>query len=107
MRAQPYASTVIARVRRAGPPDAQAPPGAGIDSDWSAPVAESELLTAAESAERLKLKPETVRGLVRRGELRAIRLGSGPKPPLRIRSEELERFLTAGETHTHELREVA
>lgn len=71
-------------------------------------MAESELLTAAESAERLKLKPETVRVLVRRGELGAVRLGSGPKPPLRIRSEELERWLEARRTpRTNDLKEVA
>jgi excisionase family DNA binding protein len=56
---------------------------------------ESDLLTAAETAERLRLSRETVYEMVHRGELHAYRR-SRPKSHLRIPSSEVERLLEQG-----------
>ncbi len=56
-----------------------------------------ELLTIREAACRLRLTENTVYRLASRGELTAIRLGSGPRARLRIAESELERFLTKTE----------
>ncbi len=52
-------------------------------------------LTVAEVAERLKLCEQTVRNMIDRGELAAIRVG--PRR-IRVREAELDRFLAAGAT---------
>lgn len=51
-----------------------------------------ELLTVDEIAERLKVHPETVRGWLRSGRLRGVRLG-GTKLGWRVAESELRRFL--------------
>lgn len=43
---------------------------------------DDELLTPEEAARRLKVTAEQVRSLIRRGELAAINVGTGPKRPL-------------------------
>ena len=55
-------------------------------------TAAPELLTADEAARFLRLHRNRVYAFVRDGELRAVRLGDG-SGRLRIRREELERFL--------------
>ena len=54
----------------------------------------SKLLTAEETAERLRITAEQVRSLIRKGQLAAINVGSGLKRPLyRIREKALDDFL--------------
>ncbi|MFK4765459.1 helix-turn-helix domain-containing protein [Desulfobaculum sp. SPO524] len=50
-------------------------------------------LTVRQVAERLECRPEYVRGLIRRGELRASNLGTAERPRYRIRAISLEAFL--------------
>ncbi len=47
------------------------------------------LLTVAETAERLRQSQETVRRKIREGVIPAIRLGAGPRAPLRVDDQEL------------------
>jgi excisionase family DNA binding protein len=54
-----------------------------------------ELLTVAEVASLLKLNQQTVRNMIDRGELRAVRVG---QRRVRIRQSVLDAFLAAGET---------
>lgn len=54
-------------------------------------MSESELWTVAEVAEYLRLNPETVRRWIREGRLEAVKLGNGPKAPLRIDGAEVAR----------------
>jgi excisionase family DNA binding protein len=57
-----------------------------------------QFLTAAEVAEMLKLNQQTVRNMIDRRELGAVRVG---QRRVRVRQSQLEAFLAAGET-THE-----
>jgi excisionase family DNA binding protein len=57
-----------------------------------------ELLTVAEVAQTLKLNPQTVRNMIDRGELPAIRVGSRR---VRILRSDLEAFLAQGRRLTH------
>jgi excisionase family DNA binding protein len=58
------------------------------------------LLTVEEAARTLRLAPSSVYRRVEAGELRAARLGAGPKAPMRIPQQELERYLgLAGSAH--------
>jgi excisionase family DNA binding protein len=59
---------------------------------------EPRLLRVDEVAARLDCNPETVRRMARRGELPALRLGSGTRSPLRIPADELVGWL-----NTHRL----
>jgi len=53
-----------------------------------------KLLTPEETAKRLRVNAEQVRSLIRKGQLAAINVGSGPKRPLyRIRANALDDFL--------------
>lgn len=53
-----------------------------------------ELLTPTEAAERLRVHPEQVRTLIRRGQIEAVNVGTGPKRPLyRIPRHVLDKFL--------------
>jgi excisionase family DNA binding protein len=65
-------------------------------------TSELDLLTPTEAAEQLLVTDGTIRDLVRRGKLRAYRLGDGPKARLRIERAELLRFL-----HRDQEREVS
>jgi excisionase family DNA binding protein len=53
-----------------------------------------ELLTPREAADALRVSLPTLRRLIARGDLQAIRLGELPGASLRVRADELERFLT-------------
>ena len=54
-----------------------------------------EFLTVKEVAELLKLNEQTLRNMIDRGELPAVRVGSRR---VRIRQSDLDAFLGAGET---------
>jgi excisionase family DNA binding protein len=56
---------------------------------------EVELLTTAQVARRLKQSEEVVRRKAREGDLPALRLGAGPRAPLRFDARELERWIYA------------
>ena len=61
------------------------------------------LLTTAEAAEVLRVRPKTVRAYVRAGRLSAVRFGRS----LRIREDDLEAFLQDGHRDIGELADVA
>ena len=52
-----------------------------------------QLLTVREAAEVLRQSEWSVREKIKRGELPSIRVGVGPRGPLRIPRAELERWL--------------
>ena len=52
-----------------------------------------QLLTVRETAEVLRQSEWSVRQKIGRGEIPAIRVGVGPRAPLRVLRSELERFL--------------
>jgi excisionase family DNA binding protein len=52
-----------------------------------------EFLTVAEIAELLKLNQHTIRNMIDRGELAAVRVGARR---VRVRRSDLDRFLAAG-----------
>lgn len=71
-------------------------------------AASSKLLTAAETAAELGVSRETVYRRVESGEWPAIRLGSGPKAPIRIDPDRLVESLSAAsqrETRTPQTEE--
>jgi excisionase family DNA binding protein len=49
--------------------------------------------TVDETADVLRLGRRSVYGRIASGELEAVRLGSGPKAPIRVRAEDLERYV--------------
>jgi excisionase family DNA binding protein len=55
------------------------------------------LLTVAEVAAVLRVTPDTVYAKVEKGELAAVRLGRGPRGPIRVSVDELKRYLTDGQ----------
>ena len=56
---------------------------------------DEDLLTPAEAGKRLKVTAEQVRSLIRKGQLAAINVGTGPKRPLyRITVQALQDFLS-------------
>jgi excisionase family DNA binding protein len=65
---------------------------------------EAHLLTVDEVALRLRQSPRTVRDKIADGSLRAIRIGDGPRAPIRVASTELARWL---EHHTSRSGEAA
>jgi excisionase family DNA binding protein len=48
---------------------------------------DARLLTVAEVARALAVSPKTVRRRIASGELAAVRLGRGPKAPVRVDSD--------------------
>jgi excisionase family DNA binding protein len=56
-------------------------------------VAAPDLLRIPEVAAFLRCTEEVVRRKIRSGELPGVRLGSGPRAPLRVPADELERWL--------------
>jgi len=54
---------------------------------------DSPLLTVREAADRLRVSPQLVYRRIESGELQAVRLGAGPKAPIRITSIDLAEFL--------------
>lgn len=57
---------------------------------------EETMLTPEEVAERLKVKPYTVREWLRLGKLKGIKLPTGRRVVWRVRPSDLEAFLAAG-----------
>lgn len=55
-----------------------------------------KLLTVAQAAQVLKVSRGVVRGLVKRGRLKAVNVGLSGKLYARISSSELERFARGG-----------
>lgn len=61
-------------------------------------MAKTQLLTVTEAAERLRMHPETVRQLLRRGDLVGIKMRSANRGGTwKIRETEIERFLNRNE----------
>ena len=52
-----------------------------------------ELLKVGDAAEALRLSASAVYRRVQDGELHALRLGTGPKAPVRITTNELKRYM--------------
>jgi excisionase family DNA binding protein len=51
------------------------------------------LLTVREVALALRQSERTVRDKIAAGDLAAVRIGSGPRAPIRVDAGELERFI--------------
>lgn len=58
-------------------------------------LVQPRLLTVGEVALRLRQSPRSVRDKIAAGEIPAIKIGNGPRAPLRIDSGELDRWLEA------------
>ena len=56
-------------------------------------IVETRLLTVREVAATLRQSERTVREKVASGTLPAVRIGSGPRAPIRVDADELERFI--------------
>jgi excisionase family DNA binding protein len=56
-------------------------------------ISMTSLYTVDEVAHTLRLAPRSVYDRISRGEIAAVRLGSGPKPPIRVRAEDLDRYV--------------
>jgi excisionase family DNA binding protein len=54
----------------------------------------TSLYTVDEVAETLRLAPRSVYDRISSGELTAVRLGTGPKAPIRVRAEDLDRYVS-------------
>ena len=63
---------------------------------------EAQLLTVAEVARRLQQSERTVRDKIASGALPAIRIGTGPRAPIRVDLAELEAWLKRGRSDPHE-----
>jgi excisionase family DNA binding protein len=63
------------------------------DFTWMNSNAQSRLLTVGEVALKLRQSPRSVRDKIAAGEIPAVRIGSGPKAPIRVDAAELERWL--------------
>jgi excisionase family DNA binding protein len=58
------------------------------------PIPAPDLLTPDEAAKRLRVTAEQVRSLIRKGQLAAVNVGTGPKRPLyRISAKAMDEFL--------------
>lgn len=58
-------------------------------SDAAPPILDRDLLTVADVAARLSVSMKTVRRLINRGELRAVRIGR----VIRVRADEVKRLV--------------
>ncbi len=59
-------------------------------------MAEKKIYTIEELAKILQLSPLTVRRAIKEGKINVIRLGSGPKAPIRITEAEVDKILSEG-----------
>ncbi len=57
-------------------------------------LVQTRLLTVREVAATLRQSERTVRVKIAAGDLEAVRIGSGPKAPIRVEAAELERFIS-------------
>jgi excisionase family DNA binding protein len=65
-----------------------------VDMDEKTFESNGNLLTPAEVAEKLRVTPEQVRSLIRKGRIPATNVGTGPKRPLyRITQKAFDEFL--------------
>ena len=63
-------------------------------SDEGHNIRQGQLLTPNEAAIKLKVTPEQIRSLIRKGQLSAVNIGAGTKRPLyRITQQALNNFL--------------
>jgi excisionase family DNA binding protein len=56
-------------------------------------LVQTQLLTVGEVALRLRQSPRSVREKINAGEIPAVKIGSGPKAPIRVDAGELEAWL--------------
>lgn len=56
-------------------------------------LANTRLLTVCEVALTLRQSERTVRDKIASGDLRGVRIGSGPRAPIRVGAAELEAFI--------------
>ena len=56
-------------------------------------LAQAQLLTVGEVALRLRQSPRSVRDKIAAGEIPAVKIGSGPRAPIRVDAAELEAWL--------------
>ena len=56
-------------------------------------LANTRLLTVCEVALTLRQSERTVRDKIASGDLRGVRIGSGPRAPIRVDAAELEAFI--------------
>jgi excisionase family DNA binding protein len=59
-----------------------------------------EFLTVAQAADLIGQSQSTIRRKIRERRLRAVRVGTNPRGPLRIEADELKRHLTAARRQT-------
>jgi excisionase family DNA binding protein len=57
------------------------------------PAGAPKLLKVGQVAERLQISPWSVYRLVARGDLPAVKVGTGPRAPIRVDADELDAFL--------------
>lgn len=63
-------------------------------NDQDPNLGQDQLLTPNEAAVKLKVTPEQIRSLIRKGQLSAVNVGTGSKRPLyRITQQALDGFL--------------
>ena len=63
-------------------------------NDQDPNLGQEQLLTPNEAATKLKVTPEQIRSLIRKDQLSAVNVGTGPKRPLyRITQQALNDFL--------------
>lgn len=58
------------------------------------------LLTVREVADRLRVNPETVRVMARRGDIESVRVGRGRTAAYRFRESAVDKYLDAHATET-------
>ena len=58
-------------------------------------LAETQLLTVAEVALRLRQSERTVRDKINSGALPAVKIGTGPRAPIRVDPGELDAWIEA------------
>ena len=64
-------------------------------SDQDLNLGQDQLLTPNEAAVKLKVTPEQIRSLIRKGQLSAVNVGTGMKRPLyRVTQQALKDFLS-------------
>jgi excisionase family DNA binding protein len=61
-------------------------------------LAQTQLLTVGEVALRLRQSPRCVRDKIAAGEIPAVKIGSGPRAPIRVDAAEFEAWLFSADT---------
>jgi excisionase family DNA binding protein len=68
---------------------------------------DTQLLTVAEVARRLQQSERTVRDKINSGQLPAVKIGTGPRAPIRVDRAELEQWLESSHVTPAERRAPA